>query len=168
MPPEKFLRLIFRDSRGYLCLARISRLNGLGFTQFFFRYPDEVDQAIAWIAESDTYGMDLYFCVHLLSKRIRQKPFALPVTVLWADLDTCHPKNLGRYGEPKPQLIVQSSLGHWQAFWFLEKPMPAPDAEQITMRIARAYHPDGCDLSGADLTQLLRLPTYNWKYVERE
>lgn len=165
MSPKAFLRLIFRDSRGYLCLARISRLNGLGFSQFFYKYPEELEKAVTWIQENDTYGLDLYYCVQLLKRPIRQKEYTLPVLALWADLDECHPKNLGRYGEPKPQILVQSSEGRWQAYWLLKEPMAPEQAEQFTKRIARAYHPDGCDLSGADLTQILRLPTRNWKRV---
>lgn len=166
MSPEQFLRRIFRDSRGYLCLARISRLNGKGpFEQFFYRYPDELDQAVAWIEESNTVGMDLYFCVHLLKRQQRRKEDALPCTVLWADLDECDPKHLGKYGEPQPQLVVQSSEGHWQAYWLLKKPVAPQIAEEFSHRIALAYREFGADLSGHDLTQLLRLPTFNWKRV---
>jgi hypothetical protein len=166
LTPEQFLRRIFGASRGYLCLARISRLNGLGFSQFFFRYPEQLSDALAWITENDTYGLDLYFGVQLLSRPIRQKEFALPTRVLWADLDECHPNKLGRYGEPKPQLVMQSSQGRWQAYWFLSRPVKAEVAQELNKQIAAAYKEDGCDQSGWDTTQIMRLPTRNWKYIE--
>jgi hypothetical protein len=166
MQPEQFLRRIFRDSRGYLCLARISRLNGLGFSQFFYRYPDELDQAVEWIEENrQGYGMDIYYCPHLLKRPERKKEFALPSLVLWADLDECHPKNLGKFGEPKPQLVLQTSEGRWQAYWILKSAVKPEVAEEFNHRIAVAYRDFGCDQGGFDLTQLLRVPTLNWKRV---
>lgn len=166
MTPEQFLRRIFRDSRGYLCLARISRLNGAGFNQFFYRFPDELDKAVEWIeANRQEYGFDLYLCPHLLKKPERKKEFALPSLVLWADLDECHPKHLGKYGEPKPQLVLQTSEGRWQAYWILKQPLEPAKVEEFNHRIALSYKEFGCDQGGFDLTQLLRLPTLNWKRV---
>ena len=165
MPPRDFLRLIFRDGRGWLCVAKIHRLNGQGFSQKFFRYPDEFETAIAYIEQSDSYGVDLYFCPHLLARPERKKEHALAGSVLWADLDECHPSNLGRYGEAKPTLVVQTSERRWQAYWFLSKVLAPPQIEELNHRIALAYKDVGCDQSGWDISQLLRLPTKNWKRV---
>lgn len=169
MSPEQFLLRIFGDLRGFLCLARISRLNGEGFAQTFFRYPDQLNEAVTWIEENlQEYGFDLYLCPHLLKRAERKKEFALPSRVLWADLDECNPKNLGRYGEPKPQLVLQTSQGRWQAYWFLKQPTAPERVEEMNHRIAIAYKDCGCDQGGFDLTQLLRLPTLNWKYVQHD
>lgn len=166
MSPEDFLRRIFGDLRGYLCLARVSRLNGAGFTQFFFRYPEQLDEAVEWVDENrQGYGFDLYFCAHLLKRPVRTKEFALPSRILWADLDECHPRNMGKYGEPKPQLVLQTSQGRWQAYWFLQKPTAPERVEEMNRRISIAYRDCGCDKNGWDLSQLLRLPTLNWKRV---
>lgn len=165
MTVETFLRTLFGDLQGYLCLARISRLNGRGFSQTFFRYPEELEEALHFVHENDTYGIDLYLCTSLLSKPERKKEFCLSGYILWADLDECHPRNLGKFGEPKPNLILQTSEGRWQSYWILKDTLEPSKAEELNHRIALAYKDYGCDDGGWDLTQLMRLPTKNWKRV---
>jgi len=101
---------------------------------------------------------DLYFCPVLFEKNKRQKEFALPTNILWADLDPVHPNSC----RLKPSIAWESSPGRYQALWFLTVEVSAEEASQLSKRIAYA---DGGDKSGWDVTQVLRIPgTHNYKY----
>lgn len=104
---------------------------------------------------------NVYFGVNLLSIPRRKKENAIPQAVLWADLDTCKPSQV----EVPPQLVIESSEGRYHGVWFLQETLDPLVAENLSKRIAYKYHNLGADLSGWDLTQILRVPTtYNWKY----
>src|SRR5262249_20866965 len=65
--------------------------------------------------------------------------------------------------DPAPTAVVESSPGRYHAWWRLTQPIAPARAEALNKRIARLC---GGDPSGADLTQLLRLPGYaNRKYA---
>ena len=166
MTVKDFLSIIFEDAKGWLCLATIDRMNKKNFTQEFFLYPKRRTKALNFIRRSNTFGMDIYFCPTLLSEPSRKKEYVLPSRVLYADLDECHPRHLGRYGEPKPNLVVRSSSNRWQAYWFLDSLIEPTRLEELNKRIAVGYRDLGVDQGGWDLTQLLRIPTFNWKRVK--
>lgn len=99
-----------------------------------------------------------YFCPVVFSKPKRNKDYALPTNILWADLDPIHPDQC----RLKPSIAWESSPGRYQALWFLTTDVPPEDAAAMSKRIAYA---DGGDHSGWDLTQVLRIPgTKNYKY----
>lgn len=101
---------------------------------------------------------DRYFCPVVFSEPLRQKEFALPTNLLWADLDPVHPDNC----RLRPSIAWESSPGRYQALWFLSEEIAPEDAAALSKRIAYA---DGGDKSGWDLTQVLRIPgTRNYKY----
>src|SRR6185503_10450498 len=103
----------------------------------------------------------VYFCPQLLKTRQRVKGNVKNCTVIWADLDTCNPQ----YLQVAASIVVQSSVGRWQALWRLDAPMEPLAAESICRKIAYFHAPNGADKSGWDLTQLLRVPyTPNYKY----
>ncbi len=163
MKVKEFLSLMFGDKeKGYLCLATIDRSNNKKFSQEFFLLPLGLEDAIEWAEKR--LNKDLYFCPLLFSTKIRSKDQALPCNRLWADLDDCDPKCLGEFGEPKPNIIVKTSPGRWQAYWLLDKFYDANILEGYNKRICRAYKLQGADQGGWDATQLLRLPTMNFKY----
>lgn len=101
---------------------------------------------------------DQYFCPVVFSANKRQKEYALPTNVLWADLDPVNPNTC----RLKPSIAWESSPGRYHAIWFLSAEIPAEDAASLSKRIAYA---DGGDKGGWDLTQVLRIPgTKNFKY----
>ncbi len=149
---------IFRDNKGYICLAYRKDMNPeTKLEQSFFHWADDTEQIKAWIEEHKSGNC--YFCPHLLSEPIRRKKYALPGHTLWADLDECSYDKLGKYVEPTPKYVVQTSPNHQQAYWILADDMEPEEYEALTRRIALAYKDEGCDQSGWDLTQLLRIPS---------
>jgi hypothetical protein len=129
-----------------------------------FSYPDQVDQAEQWVL-THSVGRNVWHCAHLLMSprkttgaTPRTKDNASNVVCLYADLDGSPlPDDL-----PRPTAIVQSSPGKMHCYWRLTRPLQPQDAERLNRRIAYAIKDD---LSGWDLTQLLRVPdTFNFKY----
>jgi hypothetical protein len=126
----------------------------------YFRYPEQIDDAERFCSRRSAEGREVYFCAHLLSRRRRIKANAAPVLTLYADGDSA---TVGD-GIPEPTAVVQSSPGRDQFYWRLAYPMPPREAELLNRRLAYAM---GADVSGWDLTQLLRVPgTPNHKYPE--
>ena len=154
-----FLELLFGTSKGYLCLATTDpRAPKTSFKQRFFDWPRESIKAENYILSVEVHH-NVYFCVNLLSQMERKKSNCLPTDVVWADLDKVNPDELTTL---PPPIVIQSSPGRWQAFWRLTSKLDPFDAERYSRRIA--YEIDA-DLSGWDLTQLLRVPlTKNFKY----
>ncbi|MGE3074469.1 MAG: phage/plasmid primase, P4 family [Dehalococcoidia bacterium] len=148
---------LFEDLRGNLCIAWLDR-SSLAFRQKFFTYPRSLNTALKFVDEMDRLGYDLYFCAHLLSSRQRKKQYASPVQALWADGDGAQIPA----GFPAPTAVVRSSNDRHHYYWRLDGPVEPEVAQEMNRRIASEI---GADLSGWDLTQLLRVPgTRNHKY----
>jgi hypothetical protein len=129
-------------------------------TERFFSWPEEQDQMYAFIEASILDG-NLYVCPQLLNDKKRIKANVLMSNVAWADLDSCSPSNM----RLEPTLTVKTSPDRFQAYWRFDKALPPDIAEDMSRRIAYAHASQGCDRSGWDLTQLLRVPaSYNFKY----
>lgn len=167
---RNLFQAIFGDRQGYLCLSVTEDIKAKrGYHERFLRWPDQEEEVVEWVERNK--AKDCYFCPHLLSKARRRKEFALPGRAVWSDLDDCQPEELGRYGEPKPTIVVQTSAAqgsrpaHWQCFWLLQSDWEPERYEHLNRRIAVAYADLGADKSGWDRTQLLRIPgTCNNKY----
>jgi len=164
---EGFFRLLFGDSRGYICVAYLQQdiVSGRGvkkktLTEEYFMYPDEMPQMLEYI-NKHYVGHNMYYCAQLLTIKSRTKDDVAPVSQVWADLDSCPPERM----LVEPSITIESSPGRYQALWRLEKAIDPFSAEDISRRIAYYHAADGADKSGWDLTQLLRIPfTYNYKY----
>jgi RepB DNA-primase from phage plasmid len=131
------------------------------FTEWFYRYPAELDKAQRELRQYASSN-NLYYCAHLLTKPKRDKEHAAMVRAVWGDGDTCSPDKL----LVAPSIVIESSPGRWQYLWLLDEPMSPQEAEQLCRRIAYFHRADGFDVSGWDLTQLLRIPgTLNVKYA---
>jgi len=152
------------ESRGYLCIAFLAI--GMGsqkreMTERFFRYPDQLDEA-ARAAEDGKYLADVYYCPQLFETARRRKDNVKQCPTVWADLDTCPPEKL----LITPTYLIESSPGRYQGLWSLAHAVAPHAAEDMSKRLAYFHAADGCDRSGWDLTQLLRLPgTPNHKYA---
>lgn len=168
VPDEQveFLRAIFGDETGYLFVGRLDRTKTeKNWADRSFVYPLQIDQALSYVNVSDHQGFDVYIAAQLYSKPDnRKKEFVSTCPSAWSDLDTASP-----YGvDPEPSVILETSPGRYHGFWRTPKPMAPSTAEDLSRRIAYAYHRDGADLGGWDLTQVLRVPgTRNKKYKSR-
>lgn len=97
---------------------------------------------------------NIYFCPHGFSKPERKKEFALPPKMLYADLDEADPRKI----DLKPTIAIESSPGRYVGLWETDEPIE----ESLNRRLSYSI---GADVSGWDLTQVLRVPnTRNYKY----
>jgi DNA-binding transcriptional ArsR family regulator len=125
-----------------------------------YLYPEEATNAAAWIERNANEGRETYMCGHLLTSRERKKAHAAPLWALYVDGDGATvPDHL-----PAPTAVVRSSPGREQFYWRLSRPVEPEIGEQMNRRLAYAMR---ADLSGWDLTQLLRPPgAPNRKYPD--
>jgi len=158
---RQFLDYVFGERIGYVCIGiGTPSKNGHkdSFDQEFFKWPSQRGEVQKFIEGS--LAKNVWFGVNLLSKPERLKKNCLPMDIVWADLDTCHPSLL----DPKPQIIIESSPDRFQALWKLGDDVPPAIAEEYSKRIFSKYRVNGVD-SGWALTKLLRVPyTLNHKY----
>lgn len=160
---KSFFKLLFGKTQGWLCIAYINPTSR-SFKEKFFQYPAELT-VIADDIIKNSDDKNIYFCPQLFKSGTagsRRKDNVSVVTCAWSDLDKCHPENL----LVAPSISFESSPNRYQAFWLLDEVEPAV-AEDLSRRIAYAHKKHGADLSGWDLTQLLRVPhTKNMKYKD--
>lgn len=143
----------------YICVAR-RPAESKDFEEEFFQYPQELDRLLDHV-ERFCLNHDMWYSTQLFSRKRRKKEYALACPSAWSDLDGCAPNKL----QVEPSITVESSPGRHQAIWRFKEPLPPLDAEQISKRIAYYHKEDGADVSGWDLTQILRIPyTHNFKY----
>ncbi len=161
-PAPALWRAVFGNGEGYLCVASGSRDGERlrDFRERYFRYPEQAEDAAGHARDEDEAGRETYFCAHLLTEERRAKDTAAPVRALYADGDGAQvPEDV-----PEPSVVVESSPGRTQLYWLLSRPVEPGAAERLNRRLARAV---GADMSGWDLTQLLRVPgTRNRKYAD--
>lgn len=158
-----FFDFLFGTKEGYVCICTSLPTEDKAKNQFkqqFFRWPGQKAELASFIDEA-ARRKNVWFCVNMLSRAERKKEYALHTNLVWSDLDECKPSDI----EPRPSVVIQSSQGRWQALWRMEHEVPPDIASDYSKRIAYKYQPMGADISGWDLTQLLRVPfTRNFKY----
>jgi hypothetical protein len=161
-----FLQVILpHHNAGYLALGYIDNIKAepreQRYTQRFvyyephYTYLDRFEDIFDFFDEHKE--KDCYFSPLLFSEPKREKQYAQAGGVLWADLDDCKPEWLGKYGEPKPNIIIQSSEEHCQAYWVLGEYIPAEAIEQLNKNIVYGYRREGVDF-GWSRTKIMRLP----------
>lgn len=102
----------------------------------------------------DNRDKDIYFCPHGFNRPKRVKEHAELPQLLWADLDAADPRKV----KWRPTIAIESSPGRFVGLWLLDGEM----SEGLNRRLTYAM---GSDVSGWDLTQVLRVPgTINYKY----
>lgn len=102
----------------------------------------------------DNMDKNIYFCPHGFTQPDRKKEFACPPKMLYADLDGSDPKKL----DLQPTIALESSPGRYVGFWETDETAD----EALNRRLSYSI---GADVSGWDLTQVLRVPnTRNYKY----
>jgi hypothetical protein len=156
---QTFFKGVFGRTEGYLCIAVLDP-HAVGMKERFFLWPQEETDLYDYIDGLPT-AVNVYYCPQLFEQPKRRKELVHVTVGAWADLDSCHPSHL----ETQPTVITESSTGRYQAVWCFESPQAPEVGEDISRRIAYKYKDKGCDTSGWDLTQLLRVPyTANMKY----
>jgi len=126
----------------------------------YLHYPRDAGKAEDLCRRLSDEGREVYQCAHLLTSRRRVKTNAAPLSACYVDGDGAKPAA----NMPRPTAIVVSSPGREQYWWRLSRPVEPEMGEDLNRRLAYAM---GADLSGWDLTQLLRVPgTRNHKYPD--
>jgi hypothetical protein len=126
----------------------------------YFDYPRETRRAEELCRRLSDEGREVYQCAHLLTARRRVKTSAASLSACYVDADGAKPTA----NTPQPTAVVISSPGREQYWWRLSRPVEPEEGEDLNRRLAYAM---GADLSGWDLTQLLRVPgTRNRKYPD--
>lgn len=147
MNQSEFFDLLYGGVEGEV---RIS-LKGISEGRWF-TWPHQRDDLLAYVeAHSDT---DVYCTTTTYTERTRKADKADAGSVVYADADTCDPKNF----HVEPSIIVRSSPGHWQAYWLLSEPQPASVLARMSKRIAYTHADQGCDKTGWMVTKVLRVP----------
>lgn len=141
---------LWRSQPGkYFCLSTKSA-SGTWKDWFFHR--NDIGKIADFI--EDHRASDLYFCPHGFTEKRRRKAFAVLPRLLWADLDEADPRTI----KFKPSVAFESSPGRFVGLWIVDGEI----TEELNRRLT--YLIDG-DVSGWDLTQVLRVPgTTNYKY----
>jgi RepB DNA-primase from phage plasmid len=126
-----------------------------------FKLPGEWPNLLEYVRNHSENNpeRDLYVCTQLLRGKRRIKENAKALRVAWAEFDTGEdlPNDI-----PEPSMVVESSPGHFHAYWFLSKDTDPFEVEALNKRIAYAFT---ADKGGWDLSQVLRVPgTRNNKY----
>jgi AAA domain/RepB DNA-primase from phage plasmid len=102
----------------------------------------------------DNLDKNLYFCPHGFSGRSRRKENAVLPRLLWSDMDEVRPEKC----KLRPTIAIESSPGRFVGLWLVDQVI----SESLNKRMSYYL---GCDKSGWDLSQVLRVPhTFNYKY----
>ncbi|HSW91286.1 MAG TPA: DUF3987 domain-containing protein [Candidatus Saccharimonadales bacterium] len=158
---EQFFEIVFSGGEGYICIASRKAMNVGPFIEEYFWWPDKRSNMYRYI-DQQSVGRNVWFCPHFLSHKKREKYNVTHTNVVWADLDACDPDDIDL---PVP-IVVMSSPGRYQAYWTLTEQVHPLVAEDYSKRVAYYLRDKGADVSGWDLSQLLRVPgTYNYKYT---
>jgi len=122
----------------------------------YFRV-NQLEEAATWVAREDRNGRDCYFAVAQLLAKQRIKDNAAPSRVVHADMD-------GAPLEPcpiRPTAVVETSPGHFHAYWRLSRLVQPHKAEELNRRLVLAI---GADKAAVDSVRLMRCPgTHNRK-----
>lgn len=157
-----FFRTVL-GSEGYLCLTFIDKDTGAAGKTFRpLNNLSDVDELVGLHVDKH----NSYFCAspYKEAKSKHKENVSDSVLALYADLDQCHPSKC----HVRPSIAIESSSGRFQALWLLDRPVEKGEAEELCRRIAYEHAAEGADVSGWDLTQLLRVPgTPNHKYEDK-
>lgn len=144
---EDFFDLVWGGVEGEVRISLKGVSNGK-----WFAWPAQRGELLEYVHEHRQ--TDVYFTVTAYSQRTRRNQYATQGTVVYADADVCDPKNFRLH----PSIILETSPGHWQAFWLLDQTHTAQEVSDASHLIAAAHKADGCDQSGWILTKILRVP----------
>jgi hypothetical protein len=111
-----------------------------------------------WVRPKQNFSLvmprrgDLYFCPNSFGEPLRQRQYVLPSRVMYQDLDEVGPAECPLH----PDLYWETSLGRWQAVWFLDgDPLEPSEFAALNRGLNRAC---GADPGTWNLTRVLRVP----------
>lgn len=116
-----------------------------------YRWPKERQAILDHIVAHERD--DLYFAPNLFDGKRRIEQNVSPEKIMYADLDPVDP---GQLGDLRPTIAWESSPGHYQGIWVLDRERTGaswPGKENHRLTVALEADP-----SGWDATQLLRVP----------
>jgi len=154
---------VWGDNKGWVSLPRKLRKtpkakDGSWEEGEMFKWPEGKEAINSWIQDSVTHKYDLYWCPCVFEEPRRVKRNIYKMNILYADLDEVNPQELAI----KPSVAWASSPNRYAAIWFLDRNLPAQEAERLNKNLTYAI---GADKGGWDLTQVLRVPGLrNYKY----
>jgi len=156
-----FFKEVYGDGEGWTPICHFSggtigkgQLN----REVWFHLPEQIDEMAAWVEQHSSW--DLYFTPFLWADKKRNKAAEKIFTrCVYADLDDCDPALL----KAQPTFLWKTSPGtvphgRHHALWLLSEPVTAVEASELSHGLAAAHKEDGCDMSGWDIGQLLRVP----------
>jgi hypothetical protein len=154
---------LFGDLEGYYVVTftgqQSGRANDLEHTgQRSWRWPDEAEDAAAYLEAESERGRDAYFAVHLFTRSgTRRAKHAAAILALWVDGDGAEvPEDW-----PQPTAVVESSPGRHHYYWRLTRPLDPHEAAQLNRRLCYGM---GGDTGKWGLGTVLRAPgTFNYK-----
>lgn len=161
-----FFRSALGRASGWFCITTLTRGAAKRMNEHWYHIPEQFDQMLDEFDDIARGEHDVYFCPHTFRSKSRTADNVLCCPTVWADLDECRPDDV----TPSPTLSWETSPGRFQALWALDDITLDPlDVENLSKRFAYYYAEQGCDRSGWDLTQLLRVPTTrNYKYLDTD
>lgn len=124
----------------------------------------------AWLAFKNAEGFDIYIGMNTLKPGAysRTKQDIDTIRHVYADLDYDGPRVLAAIQNselvPKPNFVLETSPGKYQAIWKVEGIKPE-DAESTQQSIAYEF---GADPAATDSTRVLRLPGFANKKYEHD
>lgn len=142
-----FFDLAYADIEGHVYIS----FHGVESGQWF-KWPKQRD-ALLRTVENNKH-QDVYFSVSSFDQQLRRKEHAGMASVIYVDADEWDLSN----ARVEPSVVVRSSPGHYQAFWFLTSPISAEDAATLSHKISVAHKEDGCDQSSWIMTKVMRVP----------
>jgi RepB DNA-primase from phage plasmid len=137
-----------------------ARANELDDTsQESWRWPEDREQAAAYLETESERGRDAYFGVHLFRRpgSRRAENAASEILALWVDGDGATvPEDW-----PQPTAVIESSPGRHHFYWKLTRPVGPEEASRLNKRLCYGM---GGDTGKWGLGTVLRAPgTRNYK-----
>lgn len=133
---------------------------GQGFYEEWFRWPNDIEKILD-IALTRAEDSNVYFSSYLFGKPDSHKTNVLSTRTIQADLDDADILTLPL----TPSILVESSPGRHQAFWFLDRQLELDVHETLSRKLTYAIK--DADTSGWPLGRKVRVPwTFNYKYLE--
>lgn len=144
---EDFFDLAYADIEGHVYISFRGVQSGQWFT-----WPEQRAELLRAVAANS--HQDVYFSVSSYTQPVRRKEHAGMSSVVYVDADIWDLEN----ARVEPSIVIETSPGSYQAFWFLTSPVSADQASTLSHKITVAHKEDGCDQSSWITTKVMRIP----------
>lgn len=150
----KIVEIWKRQDGTFFCISTRHKRTGKWKDHFFYRW--EFAQIPGFIEDHED-DHDIYCCIHGYTEEIKDKQYAVPSKVLWADCDEADPMNFPP--ELEPTIAFQTSPGRYSALWVMDDYVTEELNQRLTYQI-------GADKTGWAYTKVIRVipGLRNYKY----